>query len=184
MKKQYGFYLDADNCIGCNACVIACRDKNNLTSAMLWRRTYEIQDRIDIPAFYTSMSCNHCQNPSCVKACTVGALEKRETDGLVAVNAEKCKGCRKCIKSCPYGSLYMNEASSIIFKCDGCLDLLGSGEAPACISACPMRVIEFGPLIELKGKHSDAVPIDQVLHINNVNMPSFIVKSQRNEHKK
>ena len=191
MKRQYGFYLDSDNCTGCNACAIACKDKNNLPQGVLWRRTYEIEGgryekhgsafMQNVCVFFITMSCNHCQNPTCVMACPFGALEKRDVDGLVAVDIEKCKGCKKCINSCPYGSLYTNKDSGKIGKCNGCLDLQNQGEAPACISACPMRALEFGPIEELTSKHPDAVPLDQIIPKDECTLPSFLVKPHRSD---
>lgn len=191
MKRQYGFYLDADNCTGCNTCTIACKDKNSLPDGVFWRRIYETESGSHekqgaaflphVHAFFITMSCNHCQNPSCVIACPFGALEKRDADGLVVVNIEKCKGCKKCISACPYGSLHMNKDSGKIGKCDGCLDLQNKGEAPACISACPMRVIEFGPIEELSSKHPNAVLLDQIMPKNKCTLPSFIIKPHRGE---
>jgi anaerobic dimethyl sulfoxide reductase subunit B (iron-sulfur subunit) len=177
MEKQYGFYLDADRCTGCNACTIACRDKNNLPMGVQWRRTHETEGESN--AFYITMSCNHCQNPPCVAVCPFGALEKRNEDGLVAVDAEKCRGCRKCINSCPYGSLYMIKESGKIGKCNGCMDMQNKGEAPACMSACPMRAVDFGPMEELARKYPDAVSVDLILRIDKNASPNFLVKPHR-----
>lgn len=189
VNRQYGFYLDADSCTGCNACVMACKDKNHLPHGVLWRRTYEIKDGgyekqghgffQNVSVFFITMSCNHCQNPECVKSCPFGALRKRDEDGLVVVEPKKCKGCRKCIKSCPYGSLHMNADSHEIGKCDGCLDMQEQGEAPACISACPMRAIEFGPMEELASRHPDAISPDLIIQNDKTALPSFIVKPHR-----
>lgn len=189
MDRQYGFYLDADSCTGCNACVMACKDKNNPPRGVLWRRTYEIEYRsyekqghgffLNVYAFFITVSCNHCQNPACVKSCPFGALKKRDEDGLVVVEPGKCKGCRKCIKSCPYGSLHINEDSHKIGKCDGCLDMQKQGEAPACISACPMRAIEFGPMEKLASRHPDAVRLDLIIKNHKPALPSFIIKPHR-----
>lgn len=191
MKSQYGFYLDADTCTGCNTCAIACKDKNNLPRGVFWRRVYEIEGGSygkkgsafspTIYAFFVTMSCNHCQNPACVTACTFEALEKRDMDGLVVVNTEKCKGCRRCINACPYGSLHINGDNGKISKCDGCFNLQNQGEAPECISACPMRAVEFGPMEELKGKHPDAVLLNLIIPKDKCTLPSFLVKSHRCE---
>lgn len=186
MTTQYGFYLDSNSCTGCNACVMACKDKNNLPQGILWRRVYEMEGEgcenknkvfsPDIHAFFTAMSCNHCQNPPCVISCPFGALIKREEDGLVIVDSGKCKGCRKCIPSCPYGSLQFNKDIRKIGKCDGCLDLLTRGEAPACIAACPMRAMEFGLLEELQARHPEAVPYNSIVPGDKKTLPSFLVK--------
>ncbi|MBS4022198.1 MAG: dimethylsulfoxide reductase subunit B [Dethiobacter sp.] len=166
MNKQYGFYLDADGCIGCNACVMACKDKNNLSVGSLWRRIYESEGggfeeqghglNANVYAFYITISCNHCGNPSCVLSCPEKALIKREEDGLVILDSEICTGCEACTLSCPYGALHFSKETGKAGKCDGCLDLLAAGEAPACVAACPMRVLDFGPLAQLRAKYPSA----------------------------
>jgi nitrate reductase beta subunit len=44
---------------------------------------------------------NHCLNPACVAACPSGAMYKREEDGIVLVDQNKCKGWRFCVTACP-----------------------------------------------------------------------------------
>lgn len=113
----------------------------------------------DVFAYYVSMSCNHCDDPACVKVCPTGAHFKRKEDGLVVIDTQKCIGCGMCAKACPYGAPVLDEAAKKMRKCDGCLDRIKAGKSPLCVEACPQRAIEFGPIDELRKVHGkvDAV---------------------------
>lgn len=51
---------------------------------------------------YLPRLCEHCLNPSCVATCPSGAIYKREEDGIVLIDRDKCRGWRLCISGCPY----------------------------------------------------------------------------------
>ena len=57
---------------------------------------------------YLPRICEHCLNPSCVASCPSGAMYKREEDGIVLVDQEKCRGWRMCVSGCPYKKVYFN----------------------------------------------------------------------------
>ena len=46
--------------------------------------------------------CNHCTYPACLAACPRKAIYKREEDGIVIIDQERCRGYRKCVEACPY----------------------------------------------------------------------------------
>ncbi|MBM3420212.1 MAG: 4Fe-4S ferredoxin, partial [Bacteroidetes bacterium] len=41
--KRPAFYFDSTACSGCKACQVACKDKNDLSPGLTWRRIYEIE---------------------------------------------------------------------------------------------------------------------------------------------
>ena len=43
---------------------------------------------------YLPRICNHCLNAACVAACPSGSIYKREEDGIVLVDQDKCRGWR------------------------------------------------------------------------------------------
>jgi anaerobic dimethyl sulfoxide reductase subunit B len=189
LTAQYAFYLDADSCTGCGTCAMACKDKNNLPAGLLWRRLCETEAggfkkqgnglTHDFYAFYISMSCNHCQNPPCTQTCPTGALEKRKEDGLVTLDSEICISCGECVPSCPYRALHIDNNTGKAGKCDGCPDLLSLGELPACVAACPMRVLDFGPLEQLHGKYPAAVTYDAIVPSYREILPCMLIKPHR-----
>ena len=168
---QYGFYFDASKCTGCKTCMVACKDKNNLSVGMNFRRVTEFsggnwrQDRAtgawhqDAFAYYLSISCNECSDPACVKVCPTKAHFKRAEDGLVLIDPKKCIGCGACLAACPYGAPQLDREARKMRKCDTCLDRREKGLNPVCVDACPQRAIEFGPIDELRKKYGDCAAI-------------------------
>ena len=167
-NKQMAFHVDLSACIGCKACQMACKDKNDLEVGRMFRRVYAVEGgewtqngpawQSNVFAYYVPLACNHCQKPICVEVCPTQAMTKRE-DGVVLIDAEKCIGCRYCEWACPYGAPQFSEALGKMTKCNFCVDLIDNGEAPACVGACPMRAIDFGTLDELRAKHGTVVEV-------------------------
>jgi nitrate reductase beta subunit len=56
---------------------------------------------------YLPRLCEHCLNPTCVAACPSGSIYKREEDGIVLIDQEKCRGWRMCVSGCPYKKIYL-----------------------------------------------------------------------------
>ncbi len=183
MVKQYAFYLDSTSCSGCKACQVACKDKNNLEVGRLWRRVYEVSGGDWLPlgeawlpnvfAYNISMACNHCQQPICMEVCPTKAIHKRP-DGIVLISQDKCTGCGYCGWACPYGALQYDQQAGKMTKCTFCYDYIDQGKAPACVSACPMRVLDFGELTDLVQAHgqvSDIYPLPEPA----LTEPSFVI---------
>ncbi len=91
--------------------------------------------------------CNHCLNPACVAACPSGAAYKREEDGLVLIDQDRCRGWRGCVPACPYGKVDINWLTGKSEKCHACYPLLEQGKPPICISSCPGQVRFLGVLL-------------------------------------
>jgi len=89
---------------------------------------------------YLPRMCNHCLNPSCVAACPSGSIYKREEDGIVLVDQDKCRGWRQCISSCPYKKVYYNWESGKAEKCIGCYPRIESGMPTVCSESCVGRI--------------------------------------------
>lgn len=83
--------------------------------------------------------------------CPVGALTKRE-DGLIVHDPEVCIGCLSCQAACPYDHPQLNTTTQKMVKCDMCAARLDAGENPACVEACPVKVLTFGSVEDLQAQ--------------------------------
>ena len=169
MTRQYGFHIDSAKCTGCKTCQLACKDYKNLAADVNFRRVYEYTGgtwqesggawRNNVFSYYLSISCNHCEDPACTRVCPTGAMHKRESDGLVAVNEDICIGCKSCQMACPYGAPQFDPRKGNMTKCNGCYERLAEGLQPVCVEACPLRALEFGPIDELRAKYGELAAI-------------------------
>ncbi|MEQ1802069.1 MAG: 4Fe-4S dicluster domain-containing protein [Gammaproteobacteria bacterium] len=116
--------------------------------------------------FYLPRLCNHCTKPACLEACPVRAIYKREKDGIVLVDQDKCQGFRQCNKACPYDKVYFNFVKGKSQKCIFCFPRVEQGVAPACARQCPgrLRFVGFleddgGPIAKLVYEWKVALPL-------------------------
>lgn len=158
---QIGFYFNQSRCIGCYACVVACKDWHDVPAGPAsWVRVITNErgqfPNVSISNFFST--CFHCANPLCIRACPVGAIAKRRKDGIVVVDREVCLGnvsCDACLKACPYDApQFGDEENAKMQKCDLCLERWPD-KKPVCVEACPVRGLDAGPLDELKAKYGD-----------------------------
>ncbi len=161
-QRQLGFLVDTTRCVNCKTCEIACKDfRQSTVGARLRRvRTVERGTFPNVGVVNFSMSCNHCEEPECVRQCPAKAYTKRECDGIVVHDARRCIGCRYCTWVCPYGAPQFDAAAGHVRKCDLCVDELEQGRAPVCVASCPLRAIEVGPLEELAKRAGAIACID------------------------
>ena len=172
--------FDLKRCIGCNACVVACKQENSLPDGVFFTRTlseeygvYPTVNRVYIPTI-----CNHCDDAPCEKVCPSGATYTR-ADGIVMVDQDKCIGCNSCAVACPYdqrtkleqekfdrglfgdGTLtpfeesgYQRWTPGTVTKCDFCSGRVDVGLDPACVVTCPTDARIFGDLDDPNSKPS------------------------------
>ena len=105
-RKQMGFVIDVDACIGGAHCAQACDYENQTDSGQLWQFVFQYQEKDSDSAEFLIRPCQHCSNPPCVTVCPVRARHKREDDGIVLTDYDICIGCRYCQVACPYGVNY------------------------------------------------------------------------------
>lgn len=165
---QLGFIHNNVDCIGCRACEIACKDKNGLPPGPRFRRVQYIEGGSfpNVFAYKVNMSCNHCAEPACLPTCPTGAIFKRRKDGIVDIDSTLCIGCRRCEAACPYGAPQFDPESLIVKKCNMCVDEIDAGRKPYCVMACMMRVLDIGPIDQLReGTHETKArgPADRIV---------------------
>ena len=96
---------------------------------------------------YLPRLCEHCLNPTCVAACPSGAIYKREEDGIVLIDQEKCRGWRMCVSACPYKKIYYNWKTGKSEKCIFCFPRIEAGEPTVCSETCVGRIRYLGVLL-------------------------------------
>ncbi|MEQ1509488.1 MAG: nitrate reductase subunit beta [Sphingopyxis sp.] len=96
---------------------------------------------------YLPRLCEHCLNPTCVAACPSGSIYKREEDGIVLIDQEKCRGWRMCVSGCPYKKIYFNWKSGKSEKCTFCYPRIEAGEPTVCSETCVGRIRYLGVLL-------------------------------------
>lgn len=153
--QQYGFEVDLDRCSGCKACVTACHSLNGLEAGETWRSVGLLHGGSPAAPMQKTVTttCHHCLEPACMHGCPVGAYEKDSLTGIVHHLDDQCIGCQYCVFTCPYEVPQYSAKLGIVRKCDMCAGRLATGEAPACVQACPneaiaIRVIDQAAAIE------------------------------------
>lgn len=164
---RLGLVIDLDTCVGCHACVISCKSWNTSgTSGALSDinpygedptgvffnrvRHYEAGDYPNSKTVNFPMSCMHCEDAACVTVCPTGASYKRESDGIVLVDQDKCMGCNYCTWACPYGARELDTQSGTVKKCTLCVDRIYDKDLeeidrqPSCVITCPTSARHFG----------------------------------------
>ncbi|MFT4174216.1 MAG: nitrate reductase subunit beta [Rhodocyclaceae bacterium] len=96
---------------------------------------------------YLPRLCEHCLNPACVASCPSGSIYKREEDGIVLIDQDKCRGWRMCVSGCPYKKIYYNWSSGKAEKCIFCYPRIESGQPTVCSETCVGRIRYLGVLL-------------------------------------
>lgn len=100
---RWGMVIDLQKCIGCYACVVACKQEHFLPPGVFWGRLVvsETGKSPTVTKIVYPVLCNHCEDAICEKVCPTGATVKRE-DGVISIDYDACVGCRYCLVACPY----------------------------------------------------------------------------------
>jgi len=96
---------------------------------------------------YLPRLCEHCLNPACAASCPSGAIYKREEDGIVLIDQDKCRGWRMCVSACPYKKIYFNWKTGKSEKCIFCYPRIESGQPTVCSETCVGRIRYLGVLL-------------------------------------
>lgn len=192
--EPYGCLVDTTLCVGCRKCEQACNDRHQLPKpeqSFEEMAVLEKERRMDETSYtvvnkyypenigsltwrtrpvFVKFQCMHCNDPSCVSACIVGALTK-ESNGAVIYDADKCIGCRYCMVACPFqvpAYEYSEPLEPQVRKCTFCFETVKEGGLPACAQVCPREAIVFGKkkdLLALARQRMESHPGKYVDHI-------------------
>ena len=145
---HYAMVIDTRRCIGCHGCSVACKTENDVPVGVTrcWVEYVEKGEFPNVTRHFLPRLCNQCSEPQCVDVCPTGATYKREEDGIVVVDADKCIGCKYCVLACPYDARYINPQTGTADKCDFCLHRVVNGVVPSCVNTCQGRARIFGDM--------------------------------------
>jgi tetrathionate reductase subunit B len=151
MSARFAMAVDTRRCVGCNACVIACKTENAVPNGgfRCWIAQETSGTFPSLAMQIRSERCNHCGDTPCVAACPTGASHVGE-GGTVLVTARKCTGCKACMAACPYGARSVHP-DGYVDKCTFCLHRVKVDKPPACVEVCPTRALTFGDLSDRAG---------------------------------
>ena len=167
--KKFVRVIDLARCANARKCVEGCQKAHNMASPYEYLKVRRMQDAGETAPYWFPQMCFHCDNPPCTKVCPVDATFKR-SDGIVAIDSERCVGCRFCMAACPYSARTFNwgskdhpqQAAAVpgdksenycptpptpvgtVSKCDFCPDRAAQGLLPSCVLSCPNGTIFHG----------------------------------------
>lgn len=174
---EYIKYVDVTKCDGCRACMVSCKNWNDLpaepeefhgsiqshanVTANTWNViTYTEHENKNgnLDWLFRHSSCLHCTDAACEKVCPEDAITYSEF-GSVVVNADKCVGCGYCTQNCPFDVIQLatykddkGKEYRKAQKCTLCTDRLEEGMQPACVTVCHTGSLEFGDKDEMLKK--------------------------------
>ena len=150
---HYAIATDLNRCVGCLACVTACKMANGVPVGNYWNKVLRIgpnpkwegAQNPDVEMYFLPVGCQHCKNPACVAVCPTEASHVAD-DGTVQIDKSKCIGCQFCAMACPYHVRYLNREEGVVEKCTLCEQKIAQGELPQCVINCGGHARWFGDL--------------------------------------
>jgi len=123
---------------------------------------------------YLPRLCEHCLNPTCVAVCPSGAIYKREEDGVVLIDQDKCRGWRMCVSGCPYKKIYYNWSSGKSEKCILCYPRLEAGEPTVCSETCVGRIRYLGVVLYDADRIAEAASAERTTDLYQAQLDVFL----------
>jgi formate dehydrogenase iron-sulfur subunit len=177
--SAHAVLIDVARCIGCRSCEAACKAYHKFPageaadlSPTAW--TYVRTQPLRTPRPHLNLGvegalrrtiktqCLHCASPACASACPVAALRKTP-EGPVVYDPGRCIGCRYCMLACPFQvpRFEWRKPLPVVTKCNMCAERLRAGEGPACVAACPMQALQFGPRAAMLAEAARRIAADR-----------------------
>jgi len=122
--------------------------------------------------FYLARICNHCTYPACLASCPRSSIYKREEDGIVVLDQERCRGYQECVRACPYKKVYFNPSTGTSEKCIACFPKIEQGIQPQCFVNC-IGKIRLQGWINPPARAQEDNPIDYLVHVRKLALPLY-----------
>ena len=166
--SKYGIIVNADDCVGCHACFVACKEENQVAPGVKWNHLERLEHPAEEVIEYFRVSCMHCENPACMKVCPVKAVYFGP-HGEVLIDQKKCIGCKGCLAACPYGAPKFSDPNKQSYygdlkplggrsasptawttripgkaeHCTLCTHRTSQGRLPACVEVCSTKALQL-----------------------------------------
>ena len=157
--SKYILHHEAEDCVGCHACEIHCKTNKDLGPGPSPCAIVTVPTPGHPRARFVFMPCFHCEDAWCLVACPTQAVQRRDKDGIVFIEASLCIGCKSCMAACPWGAPQWDPVSKKAVKCDYCKDRLDVGLRPACVTKCITGCLSFGEASEIQGKRRECAAV-------------------------
>ncbi len=159
MTFERSIFTDPSRCIGCGACVAACRECDSHRGQSMMN--LDFLDRGGSTAALPTV-CMHCVDPvaPCAQVCPVDAILVSE-DGVVhEPEASRCIGCTNCVHACPWGVPKFDAEAQLAHKCNLCYDRTSVGLGPMCATVCPTDALYYGTAEEVRAQRPNREIVD------------------------
>ncbi|MCU0950102.1 MAG: nitrate reductase subunit beta [Burkholderiaceae bacterium] len=123
---------------------------------------------------YLPRLCEHCLNPACVASCPSGSIYKREEDGIVLIDQDKCRGWRMCVSGCPYKKIYFNWQTGKAEKCIFCYPRIEAGQPTVCSETCVGRIRYLGVLLYDADRIEQAASVEHEKNLYDAQLEIFL----------
>lgn len=168
VMSKYGIIVNADDCVGCHACFVACKEENQVAPGVKWNHLERLEHPAEEVIEYFRVSCMHCENPACMKVCPVKAVYFGP-HGEVLIDQKKCIGCKGCLAACPYSAPKFSDPNKQSYfgdlkplggrsasptawttripgkaeHCTLCTHRTSQGRLPACVEVCSTKALQL-----------------------------------------
>ena len=187
---RWAMIIDLRKCVGCETCIEICRQVNRPPPGPTWRKSieHEIEDNPSGKRLFLTISCMHCEKPSCLEVCPTCATYRRP-DGIVDIDLNLCLGCGACVVACPYQARSIAKSDimpkeitaksmdriGVCTKCDFCLPHIDAGLAqglkpgtdpeatPKCVRFCLADALYFGDIDDQESEVSKLIRDNKVV---------------------
>lgn len=177
---------DAEKCIGCRTCEIACSMAHAESKAKTAGATHGVfMPRLFVivtPEVSAPVQCHHCEDAPCLNICQMSAISR--VNGRTVVDTSRCIGCKLCLMACPFGAIefvpqpsgtrpiYIGASSKPeewagrrFFRANNCDLCVHRPAGPACVETCPKQALELvNPVMEKRKRNTEAA-LDLLLQV-------------------